>query len=84
MFQGPREGQYGWSTVNEARLAQSEGISRARPCSADGPMAKMLEKQRSPCRVLCGVVAMLAPWLLSGQGLEMDLSEQDGFLHWSQ
>ena len=84
MFQGPREDQYGWSTVNKARLAQSEGISRTRPCSADGPMAKTLEKQRSPCRVLRGVVAKLALWLLSGQGLEMDLSEQDGFLHWSQ
>ena len=44
-------------------------------------MARMLEEQRILCQVLLGVLAMVALWLLSGQGSEVVLRAPEGFLH---
>ena len=49
--------------MNKARLAPGGGISRARPCSACGPRAKRLDKQRSPSSTWgCGHVGSLAAY----------------------
>lgn len=77
----PREGQQGWGTVNKARLAQGENISRPDHAGPVGPGEDAGRAMETHAKFH---VVVLVLWLLSGPAEEEGLSGQEEFLHWSQ
>lgn len=68
--------------MNTPRLAPGEGIQQGQTMQclwAQGKDARQAKKPK-----FTRVVALLALWQLTGQGLEMGLSRQEGLEHWSQ